>query len=91
MSPQLSLKSQLSPMKRLRLAVLKEKFDRLISYPPNESLCSEIAKETLLSVSDVTMRFEHLHTIKENRRRDAAKAAKTRRNKKECQAAMTPS
>ena len=84
MLPQLSLKSQLSPIKRPPSAVLKEKFDRLTSYPPTESLCSEIAKEMLLSVSDVIMWFEHFHTIKENRRRGVVKAAEMRRKKKEC-------
>ena len=79
-SPQLSLKSQLSPMKTLPSAVLKEKFDYLASYPPTESFCFEIVKETLLSVSEVIMWFEHLHTI-ENHSRGAAKAAETRRKK----------
>jgi len=41
MPPQLSLQSQVSPMKRPPSAVLKEKFDHLTSYPPSESLCSK--------------------------------------------------
>jgi len=68
-------------MKRPPSAVLKEKFDHLTSYLASESFCSEIAKETLFSVSEVTTWFEHLHTLKENHRRGAAKAAETRRKK----------
>jgi len=61
-----------------------------VSFPPPESVCTKIAKETLLSVNDVKMWFEHLHTMRENRRRGAAKAAETRRRKKaDCQSGKT--
>ena len=86
--PKSSIQSQLLPMKKPPSTVLKEKFDQLTLYPPPESLCYEIAKETLLSVSDVTIWFEHLHTIKENRRRGAVKAAETRRKNKERKTAV---
>ena len=76
-------------MKRPPSTILKEKFDKLTSYPPPESVCSGIAKETLLSVNDVNMWFEHSHTIKENRRRSAAKVAETRKRKKAGQSVKT--
>jgi len=62
---------------------MKEKFESLECYPPPELVCVEIAKEVLLSVDDVQMWLDHLHTIKENRKRGAAKVAETRRHKKE--------
>ena len=72
-------------MRKPPSTVIKEKFESLECYPPSESVCLEIAKEVLLSVDDVRMWLDHLHTIKENRKRGAAKAAETRRRKKKKQ------
>ena len=69
-------------MRKPPSTVIKEKFDKLKSYPPSESVCAEITKEVLLSVDNVRMWLDHLHNVKENRKRGAAKAAETRRRKK---------
>lgn len=49
---------------------------------PSEIELEEIAKKCLLPLTDVSMWLNHLHTINENRKRGAAKAAETRRKKK---------
>ena len=82
LSPQISLLSPIPPMRKPPSTVIKEKFDKLKSYPPSESVCAEIAKEVLLSVDNVRMCLDHLHNVKENQKRGAAKAAETRRRKK---------
>ena len=69
-------------MRKPPSTVIKEKFESLECYPPSESVCLEIAKEVLLPVGEVQMWLDHLHTIKQNRKRGAAKAAETRRRKK---------
>ena len=49
--PQVSLLLPISPMRKPPSAVIKERFDKLRSYPPSESVCAEIVKEVLLSVA----------------------------------------
>ena len=68
--PQIYLLSPIPPMRKPPSTVIKEKFDKLKSYPPSESVCAEIAaeiaKEVLLSVDNVRMWLDHLHNVKEN-------------------------
>ena len=62
---------------------LKEKFDGLGHYPPSESECDDIAKAVLLLPEQVSLWFEHLHTVQENRKRGAAHAAATKRKNRQ--------
>ena len=64
---------------------IKEAFEKLTVYPPpdHELVCNEVAKHVLLSPDEIRMWFEHLHTVKENRKRGAARAAATRRKNKQ--------
>ena len=62
---------------------LKEKFDGLGHHPPSESECDDIAKAVLLLPEQVSLWFEHLHTVQENRKRGAARAAATRRKNRQ--------
>ena len=82
MKPKEVLTSSLSPMKKPPSTLLKEAFDSLKSYPPPESLYSELSKKVMLPVDEVKICFDHLRTIGENCRRGAIKAAETRRRKK---------
>ena len=50
---------------------------------PNDQELSELAKSVLLSVEDVKLWVEHLQVVARNRKRGAAKAAATRRAKKQ--------
>jgi hypothetical protein len=49
---------------------------------PDGNRVQDIAKRTLLAPEEVSMWFNHLHTIAENRKKGAAKAAETRRARK---------
>ena len=75
MKPQEALASSLTPL-RPPYFVLKEAYDTLKS---EESLYQQLAQRTLLKIDEVKIWFEHLHTIKQNRKKGAAKAAETRR------------
>ena len=79
LKPDDALKSVLPPMARPPSQIIKEAFEGLPGYPPSEQLC---AKQTLLSPDGVLQWMNHLHMVKENRRRGAAQAALTRRQKK---------
>ncbi len=46
-------------------------------------MLENVAKETLLPIDEVHMWLDHLKTIDTNRKRGAAKAAETRRRKRE--------
>lgn len=61
--------------------VLKDYFTSQTSIPDIE--VQRIAKEVLLPIEDVSFWVEHLRSITENRKRGAAKAAETRRKKRE--------
>ena len=60
--PEISLLSPIPPMRKPLSTVIKEKFDKLKSYPPFESVCAEIAKEVLSAVDNVRMWLDHLRT-----------------------------
>ena len=80
LKPMDALSSSLSPMVPPSV-ILKEAFDALEKYPPEESLYLQLAQRTLLKVEEVKIWLEHLNTIKQNRKRGAAKAAETRKRK----------
>lgn len=46
-------------------------------------MTEDVARRTLLPVNEVEMWLNHLRTIENNRKRGAAKAAETRRQKRE--------
>ena len=55
----------------------------LSSNPEPTEMVKEIAKGTLLPVSEVEISLSHLRTTDTNRKPGAAKAAETRRQKRE--------
>jgi len=63
--------------------LLKEAFDKLKGKPPSADYCSTIARNCLLKEKEVAMWFEHLATVQRNQKRGAAKAAATRRQRKQ--------
>ena len=77
LKPKEALASSLTPL-RPPYAILKEEFDTVKSYP-DELLYQQLAEKILLKIDEVKIWFNHLHTIKQNRRKGAAKAAETRR------------
>ena len=81
LKPSEALKSTLTPMASPPSTAIKEAFEKLTVYPPpdHELVCNEVEKHVLLSPDQIRMWFEHLHTVKENRKRGAARAAATRR------------
>lgn len=81
MKPEEALKSSLTPM-RPPSAVLKEAFDSIKNYPPAEDVFSDLSKRVLLPVNEVKIWLDHLMTVHENRKRGAAKAAETRRQRR---------
>ena len=48
-------------------ATLKETFDA--SYPPSESVCTDLGKKVVLPVEEVKMWLDHLQTIRESSRK----------------------
>ena len=62
--------------------ILKEAFQNLRHYTASEAEIEEIAKQALLTRQETKMWFEHLHTIRENRKRGSLRTAATRRQKK---------
>ncbi|XP_065903776.1 uncharacterized protein [Dysidea avara] len=61
---------------------MKEAFQGL-NGEPSPSFIAELAKKCLLPPDEVSFWFEHLQQIQKNRKRGAAKAAATRRLKKQ--------
>ena len=80
LKPQEAVSSTQTPLKPPSI-ILKESFDTIETYPPEDSLYQQLAEKTLLKIEEVKIWFEHLHTIKQNRKKGAAKAAETRRMK----------
>ena len=76
--PEAALKSQLTPIAQPPSTILKDFHLSLSGKDPSEVVLKEIAKKTLLSVSEVRMWLDHLKTVDSNRKRGAAKAAATR-------------
>ena len=62
--------------------LLKEFYQQLGQKEPTEAQIETIAKKTLLPVSEVIIWLQHLKTVDTNRKRGAAKAAETRRQKR---------
>ncbi len=82
LKPEEAMKSSLQPMRKPPSAILKTAFAKLKGKRPSQEKIVELAKETLLSVHEVEIWFDHLETVARNRKRGAAKAAETRRRKK---------
>lgn len=80
LKPQEAFASSLTPILPPS-TILKQSFDALESYPPEELLYQTLAQKTLLKIEEVKIWLEHLNTIKQNRKKGAAKAAETRRRK----------
>lgn len=81
MKPKDALMSSLQPI-RPPSAILKEEFDGMSSYPPSESVCADLSMKVMLPVEEIKIWLDHLHTIRENRKKGALKAAETRRRNK---------
>ena len=64
---------------------LKEFYLSLKGSTPTGTAIEEIAKKTLLPVSEVTIWLDHLKTVDMNRKRGATKAAATRSSKNKTQ------
>lgn len=69
--------------------ILKEEFAKLKDASCPSAFIQDVARKVLLSPSEVTMWFEHLQQISENRKRGAAKAAQTRKKRKANQKLQT--
>ena len=63
-----ALQSSLPPMIQPPSAVLKQEFAKLKDVSPSSTFIEEVAKKVLLSPGEVSMWFEHLQTISENRK-----------------------
>ena len=79
-----ALKSTASPPS----SVLKEFFSKLQGIPSDEFV-QDAAKTVMLPPEEVRIWLDHLHTVQENHRRGATKAAATRQAKKTTQVAST--
>lgn len=62
---------------------LKLKFAKLKGTPPASASIEDIARKVLLSHAEVSMWFEHLQTVSDNRKRGATKAAEPWRKKRQ--------
>ena len=69
-------------LSKLPSTILKEAFQGITTYPPSREYIEGVPKQVLLSAEDVCMWFEHLHTIQENCKRGAVRAAETRKQKR---------
>ena len=83
MKPAESLQSTSPQMVSPPSVILKGAFQCLQHYPATEAEIEETAKQALLTRQETEMWFEHLHTIRENRKRGSSHAAATRRQRKE--------
>ena len=83
LKPAESLQSTSPQMVSPPSVILKGAFQSLQHYPATEAEIEEIAKQALLTRQETEMWFEHLHTIRENRKRGSSRAAATRRQRKE--------
>lgn len=63
--------------------ILKNFFTTLAGHEPSQSMLEDIAKQTLLPVGEIVMWLDHLKTVSDNRKRGAAKAAETRKLRKQ--------
>ena len=79
--PEVAMLSPRQGMIKPPSAYIKEMFDKLKSGP-SELQVEEVAKTVLLPPEEVSMWLKHLQTIKENRKKGAIKAAKTRMKKR---------
>ena len=81
LKPEVAILSPLPEMKKPPSTVIKEAFQK-IEGSPSEEQVQKTAKAVLLSPEEVMWWFNHLQTVRENRKRGARKAAETRRKKK---------
>lgn len=81
LSPKEALYSELSPMIFPPSYYLKNKYD-LLQGNMSEADVLDISREVLLPPEEVKMWFDHLETVKDNRKRGAEKAAATRKRQK---------
>lgn len=80
LDPKTAITSTLPPMKKPPSQLLKEAFNKL--KDDSDKYIPQVARECLLSPAEVEMWFDHLRQIQKNRKRGAAKAAETRRQKR---------
>ena len=73
--------SDVLPMKEPPSSILKRFYQKLGGKDPLEDELTQIAKKVLLPVCEVKIWLDHLCAVDTNRKRGAAKAAETRRNK----------
>ena len=77
MKPHDTFMSALPPMCKPPSVILKDYFDAMDA--PSESDLNELSKQVMLPVDEIRIWFDHLHTIRDNHRKGASKAAETRR------------
>ena len=82
LKPDAAMTALLPRMRKPPSVAIREIFQRFTNWPPSEQQLRETAKAVLLPPQEVEMWFDHLKTIKENRKRGALRAAETRRKKK---------
>lgn len=77
-----AMTSSLPKMKKPPSVTIREVIQQITDGPPSEQQVRDTAKAVLLPPQEVRMWFDHLQTIRDNRKRGALKAAETRRKKK---------
>ena len=63
--------------------VLKREFSKLKEYSPSEEYVENVSRKVLLTPTVTQMWMDHLHTVLQNRKRGARKAAATRQARKQ--------
>ena len=91
LTPEESIKSNLSPMVQPPSTILEEFYEEVRTREPTEIQLQDVAKPTLLPVSEVIIWLDHLKAVYTNRKRGAAKAAQTRRQKQQVSTATATS
>ena len=76
LKPEKALQSSLSPMVQPPSITLKLEFAKLNSTSPSSASIEDIARKVLLSPAEVSMWFEHLRTVSDNRKRGLLKQLK---------------
>ena len=82
LSPEDALTSNLAPMVQPPSTILKDFYQSLSGQDPSEGMLEDVSKRALLPVAEVHLWLDHLRTVDMNRKRGAAKAAETRRQKR---------
>ena len=85
LQPAEALQARATEMKQPPSLILKDFFHKLAGREPSEDMLETVARDTLLPLEEVRMWLDHLTIVAGNRKRGAAKAAETRRHKRNSQ------